>query len=399
MKPSKRFFTASLLVLFLFLSAACRIGLVLPTPTYNASHTPTASAAQVSASASPTGKLPRLPDFTTTPTATATPAPAIQVEIQHGKITSQALAGNLLGDPSTRDYYVLLPPGYTESAKRYPVVYFLHQFGGKADTYLAEIQEVYSHLLSTGATQEMIIAFPDASNKLGGSWYLSSPTIGDYETYITQEFVGLIDARYRTLPSRESRGLTGCSMGSIGSLHLAFKYPQVFSVAAGVSGYYDKNQDPILPVGAELFKGPPKDFKELAFMPPSVQIEMAEAAGAAPNPNNPPFYLDMPYQLVNNETQIVESVIEKEKALDPLRAAMSYLEQPLRLRGLMVYHGIQDPLIPVETARLFDKQLTRLGIPHNYLEVDGNHCNLDFTPVLKFESASLVPEISATATP
>jgi enterochelin esterase-like enzyme len=283
-----------------------------------------------------------------------------------------------------------LPPGYADSGKRYPVVYFLHQFGGKADTYVPEIQAVYARLLSAGEVQPMIIAFLDGSNKLGGSWYLSSPTIGDYETYITKEFVSLIDSRYRTLPSRESRGVTGCSMGGIGALRLAFKFPQVFSVAAGVSGYYDKNQDPYLSEGATKFKAPPKDFKDIGLQPPSVQIEMAEAAGAAPNPNAPPFYLDMPYQVVNGETQIVQSVIDKEKALDPLNAAVSYLKQPLRLRGLMIYHGIQDPQIPVGTARLFDKQLTRLGIPHKYLEVDGNHCDLDFSPVLQFESDALV---------
>ena len=85
----------------------------------------------------------------------------------------------------------------------------------------------------------MILIFPDANNQLKGSIYLSSPTIGDYETYIAQEVVDLVDATYRTIPDRNSRGITGCSMGGDGSIYLALKYPGVFSVAAPASATYE----------------------------------------------------------------------------------------------------------------------------------------------------------------
>ena len=91
----------------------------------------------------------------------------------------------------------------------------------------------------------MIFIFPDASNQLKGSMYLSSPTIGDYETYITQELVELVDATYRTIPNRNSRGITGCSMGGDGSIYLALKYPGVFSAAAPASATYDWARNPI----------------------------------------------------------------------------------------------------------------------------------------------------------
>ena len=35
----------------------------------------------------------------------------------------------------------------------------------------------------------------------------------------------------------------GCSMGGIGALHLALKYPEVFSVAAPMSSKYDWERD------------------------------------------------------------------------------------------------------------------------------------------------------------
>ena len=157
---------------------------------------------------------------TATPTSPAaaeaspTPAAAGKIETAEGKITSQALAGNLLGDPATRTYNVLLPPSYATSDKRYPVVYVLHWYTGDLLTYgRFDAGAVRDFATARAKVQEMIFVFPDASNMLGGSQYLSSPTIGDYETYITQELVDLVDATYRTIPDRNSRGITGCSMG------------------------------------------------------------------------------------------------------------------------------------------------------------------------------------------
>jgi enterochelin esterase-like enzyme len=63
-------------------------------------------------------------------------------------------------------------------------------------------------LIARGEARDMIMVFPDASSQLGAT-YLSSPTIGDHETYIAKELVAHIDANYRTLPNRDSRGIAG----------------------------------------------------------------------------------------------------------------------------------------------------------------------------------------------
>jgi hypothetical protein len=60
---------------------------------------------------------------TEAPTATPTPEPPTSTPIpptaqpsdegtlEKSQMTSQALAGNLLGDPATREFYIYLPPG------------------------------------------------------------------------------------------------------------------------------------------------------------------------------------------------------------------------------------------------------------------------------------------------
>ena len=45
--------------------------------------------------------------------------------IAHSRIEGSQLAGNLLGDPSERDLFVYLPPGYEKSERRYRTAYLL----------------------------------------------------------------------------------------------------------------------------------------------------------------------------------------------------------------------------------------------------------------------------------
>ena len=58
----------------------------------------------------------------------------------------------------------------------------------------------------------------------------------DYETYITKDLIGHVDATYRTIAKRESRAIAGLSMGGFGALMLSMRHPDLFSAAASHSG-------------------------------------------------------------------------------------------------------------------------------------------------------------------
>ena len=118
----------------------------------------------------------------------------------------------------------------------------------------------------------------------------------------------------------------------------------------------------------------------------------AAAAATASNPDKPPFYFDTPFVIVDGTTQIVPEVADKIDAADPLHELGRYLDQPVRLRGIMIYHSDDDSFAPVELARDFDKQLTDLGVEHDYLEVPGTHCGPSYDPVVNFMSDHLVGE-------
>lgn len=154
------------------------------------------------------------------------------------KVHGKSLEGNLEGDSPDRDVFVYLPPSYqTDQNRRYQVVYFLHGYGVKAEAYwnLMTVPATADKEMNGGTAHEMILVNPDAYTIYNGSMYSNSPTTGDWETYLTHDLVQYIDSHYRTLATRESRGLAGHSMGGYGTMRLAMKYPEVYSSVYAMS--------------------------------------------------------------------------------------------------------------------------------------------------------------------
>ena len=327
-----------------------------------------------------------------TPPATRTRRPRVKAEVELVKLEIQALAGNLLGDPTERNVQIILPPGYAESDKRYPVVYMLHSYTG-GDNYAWDIKSDYEAALRDNAIQEMILVFPNADNRLGGSMYLSSPTIGDYEDYLTKELVEYVDSHYRTLSQRESRGVAGCAMGGDGAVHLGFKYPDIFVAAVAMSGTYFWDRDPWLERSTSGFSQSPANDLEFAMLPSETQWEIAVAAALSPNPDNPPFYLDMPYTIVDGKAELAPGFVDKLRAADPVADAERYLQQPVRLDGLLVLHGHYAEAVPLELAQAFDALLTQKGIDHEFDGTLNSYCSNDMKlPMLEFFSEHLAFE-------
>ncbi|MGF2030440.1 alpha/beta hydrolase-fold protein, partial [Lactococcus lactis] len=74
----------------------------------------------------------------------------------------------------------------------------------------------------------MIVVLPDSKTGYNGSLYSSSVTTGDFENFIARDLVDYVDAHYRTIPHRSSRGLVGHSMGGYGATRIGLKHPDVF---------------------------------------------------------------------------------------------------------------------------------------------------------------------------
>ena len=293
--------------------------------------------------------------------------------LEWGKITSPALEGNLIGDGATRSFAIYLPPSYKTSDNHYPVFYMLHGSFGNAGS-MTGIKPTLDAMIHNAQIGEMIVVFVDGSNKLSGSQYRSSVTIGDYETYLVKDLVNHVDSNYRTIDHRNSRGITGMSMGGYGAMHLALKYPEVFNVVVAQSGRYDYDTDWWKNSLKAMAFANPKDWGQYVQMNWVTQIRFAYSATVSPNPDKPPFFLDKPFELVDGKTQIVPEVWNQHVESDIVHGHLErYLKQPARLSGIMFVHGTSDNVTPVAQARTLDKAMTELGIDHVYDEHGGGH--------------------------
>ena len=157
-------------------------------------------------------------------------AGAKPAKVEYIKIHGIALEGNLEGDAVDREVIVFLPPSYAANkSKRYPVVYALHGYSIGAEQWSKEIlvPQTIEGAFAQGA-QEMIIVLPDSKTLHNGSMYSSSVTTGDFENFIARDVVAYIDAHYRTIHKRTSRGLVGHSMGGYGATRIGMKHSDVF---------------------------------------------------------------------------------------------------------------------------------------------------------------------------
>lgn len=329
-----------------------------------------------------------------TPTpAPPKPTPVPMAEMRTEKLPSPALEGNLLGDPAERTVHIVLPPGYSSTDKRYPVVYVMPWGNGEPTDNAYGFKRTIEQLLRKGEIKEMIFVVPDGTNSLGASWFRSSPTIGDYETFATRELVEYMDTHYRTLPARDSRALSGCCSGGTASMRLGLKYPDVFSVIAVTDGQYIDSPD-AWPADLETVKDLtelPDEISDL-YVNEFVAWWIQAAAGAAPDPDNPPFYCEMPFRIVDGHGEFVTEVTEKIFAEDNAHLLRRYLEQPIRLRGMFIRRSTNDTFFGPQ-ALVFEQMLVDLGVEHDYTEAETYHCGYGWEEAgLKFIADRLVFE-------
>jgi S-formylglutathione hydrolase FrmB len=155
------------------------------------------------------------------------------------RVHAVGLERNRLGDAADQVVHIYLPPSYQAAPmRRYPVLYLLHGYSGRPEEWTTNgyqgmsLQSVMDSLLRAGLTREMIVVVPNGRNRYLGSFYTNSPVTGNWDDYIAKELVAHVDASYRTIARRESRGIAGHSMGGYGAISLAMRHPDVFGAVS-----------------------------------------------------------------------------------------------------------------------------------------------------------------------
>jgi enterochelin esterase-like enzyme len=303
------------------------------------------------------------------------PVAPLEGTLERIQVHGSSLEGNLEGDSPDRCVSVYLPPSYGSNPdRRYPVVYILHGYTdddqhwfGWTDHFV-NVPAAMEAALSAGTSGEMILVMPNSYTFYQGSMYSSSVTTGDWETFVAEELVSFIDTRYRTLAQRESRGLAGHSMGGYGAMRIGMKRPDVFSANYVMSPCC---MNAVLNPGGELLAlletvESPQDAAGLSF---GARATLAQAAAWSPNPENPPFYFDLPTK--NGEIQ--PDVVATWVANATLAMVPQYVANLKKLRALAIDVGVGDRGI-AGTSRQLDGLLTRFGVQHSFEVYDpGDH--------------------------
>jgi S-formylglutathione hydrolase FrmB len=292
------------------------------------------------------------------------------VAVERIKVHGAALEGNLENDAVDREVIVFLPPSYaTQKSRRYPVVYALHGYSIGAAQWAHEIHvpQTIEGAFAQGG-QEMIVVLPDSKTVHNGSMYSSSATTGDFEQFIARDVVSYIDAHYRTIPKRTSRGLVGHSMGGYGASRIGMKHSDVFGSLYIMSPccMSARGAGPANPASEKALEAvkTPADSAKLPF---GLRAQLASAAAWSPNPKNPPLYLDLP----TKDGVAQPEVLAKWAANAPLAFVDQYIGGLKQYRAIAIDVGDQDGL-RAGAAKLHEI-LDSYGVANTFEVYPGTH--------------------------
>ena len=304
--------------------------------------------------------------------------------------SSAALLGNPLGDPAERPVWVYLPPGYGGSGQRYPAVYVLQGYlgdvtmWGNRSAYQQPFPEAIDGLFARGEAPPAIVVFVDAWTAYGGSQFVDSPGTGRYHTYLCDEVVPWVDARYRTMPEAAHRAVTGKSSGGFGAMITAMLRPDLFGALATHSGdaLYEYCYLPALAAAARGLRGYDGDIHQWweAFRSRpaftrgedhDLLMTLGVSACFSARDDGTP---ELPF---DPRTGVLRpGVWQRWLDWDPVRMVPRYADALRGMRAIWIDAGTRDEVWLDLGARAFRAALADAGVPPGAVEFqlfDGGH--------------------------
>ena len=316
--------------------------------------------------------------------APVTPAPEQRSTVLLHHIDSEILQNTKTGLNPRRSVSIYLPPGYETSEDAYAVVYFLHGLFWDNERMFEDgvVQATLDAAIADNTIDPFILVAPNYSTPTVGSFFENSSTSGRWLDFTTQELIPYIDSTFRTLVTKESRGITGELMGGYGAIKLAMLHPDLFSsvyalhpVGTGVGAIpvssladYEKIHT------ADSFADFEGDMNS--------QIFTAMAQAFLPNPGRPPFFADFMAeptddtyapQAHNRITLLSRFLLDRQVG--------AYADNLRSLRAIKFDWGRYDTYqTHVYSNQNFTRKLDDLLIPHEAEEYTGGAFDKNWAP-------------------
>jgi Putative esterase len=305
-----------------------------------------------------------------------------------------------LNDPHERPIWVYLPPGYDDSDARYPTVYVIQGYTGhlmmwaNRMPYRQPFIETADAVFASGEAPPCVVVYVDAWTAYGGSQFVDSPGTGRYHSYLCQEVVPWVDARYRTIPDRDHRAISGKSSGGFGAMITPMLRPDLFGALAthAGDGLYElcylhdlgRTVRALRGYDGDIFRWW-DDFRTRMEQRRGekenddvllITLGIAACFSAAPD-GTPQLHFDPA------TGELVPEVWERWLAWDPIRMAdePAYADAMRSMRAIWIDAGTRDEYFLDLAAIAFRKRLAGLGVPDDRVRFelfDAGHGGIDY---------------------
>ena len=307
-----------------------------------------------------------------------------QGRIDELELESDALRGNPLGDPNVRPVWVWTPSGYDGSDRRYPSIYVIQGMTGQIDMWRNRFAFRPNLIeLVDAAGLDAVIVFVDCWTSLGGSQFLDSPATGNYHTYLCEEVVPFVDARYQTHADAAHRGIAGKSSGGYGAMVTPMLRPDVFgglATHAGDAVFESCYQPEFAKVARSLrdhYDGSYEKFWEDFRSRPALSRQddmwlvnaycMAACYSAG----------ELPFDTATGALK--PEVFERWLAWDPVRMVPSHADALRSLRAIWIDSGSRDEYYLDLGAEAFRRALAEIGVTDVHFELfDATHAAIEY---------------------
>ncbi|MDB4303258.1 alpha/beta hydrolase-fold protein [Desulfosarcina sp.] len=232
-----------------------------------------------------------------------------QVNIVDDSFYSEVLQQEMMVD-------VYLPPGYDINPDLYyPVIYYLHGWGGNQNNLQYYAPTAHEMILNNEIEPLIMVCANNQAGPFGGTMYVNSPPWGDFETYNFNEVVDFIEENYRAFPNKNKRALMGQSMGASGCFEPGISKKDKFRAIAahGYGGVFeaclDNWQSQIV---SEQTSGPPY-FYEMATAGFMTKLAFLVSGAFAPNLNSPQTWINptIVEYVVDDQGEYIDTVLSK----------------------------------------------------------------------------------------
>ncbi|HEX7583064.1 MAG TPA: alpha/beta hydrolase-fold protein [Prolixibacteraceae bacterium] len=184
----------------------------------------------------------------------------VRENIPHGKIGTVEYQSKTVG--ATRKMMIYTPPGFSAN-KKYPVLYLLHGIGGDHLEWYnnGHPEVILDNLYADKKLVPMILVLPNGramkDDSPSGNIYDAEKVkaFENFEQDLLKDVIPFVESKYPVIANRESRAISGLSMGGGQSLNFGLGNLGIFAWVGGFSSAPNtKAPEVLIPNPAETAK-------------------------------------------------------------------------------------------------------------------------------------------------